>query len=241
MDAEQQAGFQFFTGPFRSASGVENCVGCHSLPTGTNRLINFEHTQVGRDMKTAHLRNVYDKVGRFNVPGPQVSGFGLIHDGTFDTVANFLRMEGFNFPGDSEAEKDAIRRQLHEYIMAFDTGMAPAVGRQITITGDPKDEERELLDLLMARSGAGDCDLTARGWEEKRQRGWWYRGELYHGNRRRETPLQFEALVERYRRIGQPVTFTCVAPGDGRRSALDRDLNGLLDGDKVAGRDRADR
>ena len=236
MDAEQQAGFQFFTGPFRSASGVENCVGCHNLPTGTNRLINFEHTQVGRDMKTAHLRNVYDKVGRFNVPGPQVSGFGLIHDGTFDTVANFLRMEGFNFPGDSEAEKDAIRRQLHEYIMAFDTGMAPAVGRQITITGDPKDEERELLDLLMARSGAGDCDLTARGWEEKRQRGWWYRGELYHGNRRRETPLQFEALVERYRRIGQPVTFTCVAPGDGRRSALDRDLNGLLDGDAIAAR-----
>ena len=67
-----------------------NCEGCHNLPLGTNRLINFENIQVGRDMKTAHLRNLYQKVGRFNVPGPQVSGFGLLHDGTLDTVVNFL-------------------------------------------------------------------------------------------------------------------------------------------------------
>jgi len=240
MNGEEKAGFEFFTGPFLSASGVENCVGCHSLPIGTNRLINFEHTQVGRDMKTAHLRNVYDKVGRFNVAGPQVSGFGLIHDGTFDTVAKFLRMEGFIFPGKTEAEKDVIRRQLHHYIMAFDTGMAPAVGRQLTVAGEPRAEDRQLLHLLEIRSAAGECDLTARVWEGKAQRGWLYRDYAYHGDRRGQTPLELEALLGRYRPSGEPVTFTCVPPGDGQRSALDREMNGILDGDETtAGAERA--
>ena len=232
MDAEQKAGFEFFAGPFLSASGAENCVGCHSLPTGTNQLVNFEHTQVGRDMKTAHLRNVYDKIGRFNVPGPQVSGFGLIHDGTFDTVANFLRMDGFVFPGKTEEEKDLIRRQLHHYIMAFDTGMAPAVGWQLTFTGEPSAGERQLLHLLEIRSAAEECDLTARVWEGRAQRGWLYREYAYYGDRRDEKPIETDALLGRYRESGEPITFTCVPPGDGRRSALDRDLNGVLDGDE---------
>ncbi len=232
MNAEQKAGFEFFTGPFLSASGVENCVGCHSLPTGTNRLVNFEHTQVGRDMKSAHLRNVYDKIGRFNVAGPQVSGFGLIHDGTFDTVANFLRMDGFVFPGKTNEEKDVIRRQLHHYVMAFDTGMAPAVGRQLTVAGEPQKKDREFLEFLMIRSAAGECDLTARGWEGKAQRGWLYRDYAYHADRRDEKPIDVEALLGRYRQSSEPITFTCVPPGDGRRSALDRNLDGVFDGDE---------
>jgi hypothetical protein len=203
-------------------------------------LINFEHTQVGRDMKTAHLRNVYDKVGRFNIAGPQVSGFGLIHDGTFDTVANFLRMEGFVFPGKSEAEKDAIRRQLHHYVMAFDTGTAPAVGRQLTVAGELLEEDREMLHLLEIRSAAEECDLTARVWEGETQRGWLYRNYAYHADRRGQAPLETDALLGRYGTSAEPMTFTCVPPGDGRRSALDREMNGILDGDETpAAADRA--
>jgi DNA-binding beta-propeller fold protein YncE len=241
MDPEQQAGFEFFTGPFLSAAGVVNCSGCHNLPLGTNRLVNFEHTQVGRDMKTAHLRNVYQKVGRFNVPGPQVDGFGLIHDGTFDTVTNFLRMDGFLFPGKTEEEKDTTRRLVQSYVMAFDTGMAPAVGRQLTVSDELPEEERQLIDLLMKRAAARDCDLTARGWEGTALRGWLYRNDAFHGDRSGEVPLRLEALLTRFWRDGEPVTFTCVPPGDGLRSALDRDLDGRLDGDELlAGRDTAD-
>jgi hypothetical protein len=231
MEPDQQAGFDFFTGPFLSASGVENCAGCHHLPLGTNRLVNFEHTQVGRDMKTAHLRNVYQKVGRYNVPGPQVDGYGLIHDGTFDTVAGFLRMDGFFFPGKTEEEKDVTRRQLHSYIIAFDTGMAPAVGRQLTITGQVRRHDRESLDLLVTRAAAGDCDLTARVWEGAVLRGWLLRNGTFHGDRSGEAPLSLDSLLERYQRNKEPLTFTCVPPGDGVRSALDRELDGRLDGD----------
>jgi len=216
-------------------------VSCHALPLGTNRLVNFEGPEIGRDMKTAHLRNVYDKVGRFNVPGPQVSGFGLLHDGALDTVVNFLRLEVFRFPGDSQEEKDQTRRLLDSYIMAFDTGMAPAVGRQVTASGPIPDEDRHVLALLMQRSLAGDCDLIAKGWEGMIQRGWLLRDESFVGDRRVQTALGLDALLERYNAIGEPLTFTCVPPGDGPRSALDRDLDGRLDGDEIEiGRARAD-
>jgi YVTN family beta-propeller protein len=231
LDAQQQAGFDFFTGPFLSGAGQQNCVSCHNLPAGTNHLVNFEGPQIGRDMKTAQLRNVYDKIGRFNASGPQVSGFGLLHDGTFESVASFLRLDVFFFPGNSEAAKDVIRRQLHEYIMAFDTGMAPAVGRQLTINGALTGDERQTLELLTNRAGAGDCDLIARGWEGEALRGWLYKNGAFQGDRSGEPALGPDALLERFIKYGEPLTLTCVPPGDGRRSALDRDLDGNLDGD----------
>jgi hypothetical protein len=125
--------------------------------------------------------------------------------------------------------------------MAFDAGIAPAVGRQATVAGEPRGEERQLLDLLMVRAAAGDCDLTARAWEGNRQRGWLYRDGAYRGDRRDEAALDLETLLDRYRRSGEPLTFTCAPPGDGLRTALDRDLDGYLDGDEIlAGSDPAD-
>jgi YVTN family beta-propeller protein len=240
LDTLEKAGFEFFTGPFPSGAGVVNCENCHTLPLGTNRLVNFEDVRVGRDMKTAHLRNVYQKVGRFNTAGPQVSGYGFLHDGTFDTVANFLRLDTFVFPGKNEEENDKIRRSLQSYIIAFDTGMAPTVGRQLTVSGEFNEEERQMVDLLMARAGAGDCDLTARRWEGKTLRGWLYENGAFRGDRSQDMRLDFDALVHRYPGGGEPITFTCVPPGDGMRSALDRDLDGFLDGDELlAGSDPA--
>jgi hypothetical protein len=210
------------------------------LPLGINKLVNFEDVRVGRDMKTAHLRNVYQKVGRFNVAGPQVSGYGLLHDGTFDTVANFLRLDTFIFPGETEKEKDKTRRSLQSFVRPFDTGLAPAVGRQLTVSGEISEQERQAIDLLMVRAVAKDCDLTVRGWEGKTLRGWLYENRAFRGDRSAEAPIGFDDLLNRYRRAGELITFTCVPPGDGIRSALDRDLDGFLDGDELrAGSDPA--
>jgi hypothetical protein len=69
-----------------------------------------------------------------------------------------------------------------------------------------------------------------------------YRSYAHHSDRRGEAPLEREALLGRYRSSGEPVTFTCVPPGDGVRSALDRNLDGVLDGDELlAGSDPADQ
>jgi hypothetical protein len=155
-----------------------------------------------------------------------------LHDGTVDTVLSFLRFDVFFFPGNSEAEKDVVRTQLHYFVMAFDTGMAPAVGRQLTFAGTPSPEDRKSLHFLELRSAAEECDLTARAWEGNVQRGWLYQNYAYHPDRRSEAALETDEFLSRYRTSGEPLTFTCVPPGDGRRSALDRDLNGVLNGDE---------
>ena len=69
LSVSQRAGQEFFNGPYRAVHGITNCVGCHVPPLGTNGLINCVGQQIGRDMKTPYLRKIYDKVGRFNVPG----------------------------------------------------------------------------------------------------------------------------------------------------------------------------
>jgi hypothetical protein len=87
----------------------------------------------------------------------------------------------------------------------------------------------------MTRAAAGDCDLTGRGWEGSTLRGWLYRNAAFSGDRSDEKPLHLEALLSRYRLTREPITLTCVPPGDGLRSALDRDLDGYLDGDELLG------
>ena len=148
---------------------------------------------------------------------------------------SLARLETFFFSGKTEEEKDITRRFLESYIMAFDTGMAPAVGKQLTISDELREKDRQLIDMLVTRAAAGDCDLTARGWEQKRLRGWLLRNGSFYSDRSDETVLNLEGLLRRYRRHSEPLTFTCVPPGDGLRSALDRDLNGHLDGDELVG------
>jgi hypothetical protein len=197
---------------------------CHSLPTGTNRLVNLEHSQVGRDIKKPDARG----------PATLNRPITFRMRRKFATVSNVPScMEGFVFPGQTGEDKAVIRRQLHHYVMAFDTGIAPAVGRQLTFAGEFLKGERPLLDLLMAQSAAGNCDLIALGWERNVQRGWLYADGVYRGDRSDETPLALDALLGRYRQPGEPITFTCVPPGDGLRSALDRNFDGILNRDEL--------
>ena len=63
------------------------------------------------------------------------------------------------------------------------------------------------------------------------------RGALRRGDGRFRTDRTADGAVtlEQLRNIaarpGQELTFTCVPPGSGQRIGLDRDRDGLLDGD----------
>jgi len=108
------------------------------------------------------------------------------------------------------------------------------------VSGELSASERRMLDLMTTRAAAGDCDLTARAWEGKVQRGWLLRNREFYGDRGADAPLVLGDLIARDRRDPEAMTFTCVPPGDGRRSAIDRDLDGYLDGDEIfAGSDPA--
>jgi hypothetical protein len=237
--AQEQAGFDFFQGPVKVDQGVETCVGCHAMPFGTNGRVNFEGDFISQDFKAAHFRNAYQKVGRFDVAGDQVAGFGFLHDGSTDTLFDFLHAEVFDFPGPPTAQ-DAVRRQLEAMVLAFDTGTAPSVGRQVTADASVAAEDRARLELLMARAAAGDVALVARGRVDGQPVAWLLRAGAFQPDRRDGVPLSLDELLGLAEAPGGEVTFTGVPPSDGVRSGLDRDGDGHWDGDeRAAGSDPA--
>jgi hypothetical protein len=137
---QQNNGATFFSNTQVDA-GVLTCAICHDLPLGTDGLSSIEgETQ---EFKVAHLRNIYQKIGMFNVAGDQVRGFGFLHDGSVDTVNNFLTAAVFNFGTGGTATTN--RRNVEAFVHTFDTGLKPIVGQQVSSTpgdGRRRDGER---------------------------------------------------------------------------------------------------
>jgi DNA-binding beta-propeller fold protein YncE len=235
------SGSALFSGEFAIDSGVTNCEGCHSLPLGTNGRINFEGDRSGQDFKVPHLRNLYEKVGRLDASIDVISGYGFGHDGSVDTVLSVLGTELFTFPSDNPRQPSQNERlAVVAYLMAFDTGMAPAVGRQLSLDGAINSDQRTLLGLLTERSSLGDCDLIARARVAGVERGWLWRGARFQPDQSELASESLEQLLSRVEAGLAPLTFTCVPPGDGLRSALDRDLDSFWNGDeRAAGSDPA--
>ena len=130
-----------------------SCNGCHTLDAsqgffGTGGNQSFEGlTQI---VKIPHLRNVYDKIGMFGNPvvsffqqadsgqmGDQIRGFGFTGDGSADTIFRFLTAAVFaptSNSGFPQTNPDATRQAVEQYLLAFDTDLAPIVGQQVTLT-----------------------------------------------------------------------------------------------------------
>ena len=200
-------------------------------------------------LKTPHLRNIYQKIGMFGNPenpgflggdngfkGDQVRGFGLLHDGSVDTVFRFTHglsfSEIFNGPGNNGLpdgpEGDRQRRQIEAFILAFPTNMAPSVGQQVTLRAAGSADVGSRIDLLRQRAEAGECDLVAKATIADESAGFLYTGSgQFTGDRRGQPPITAAAL-----RSLAPVTYTCVPPGSGERIGVDRDGDGAWDGDE---------
>ena len=55
---------------------------------------------------------------------------------------------------------------------------------------------------------------------------------LFRGNRSRDAPLSDASLRQRASQKGGELTYTCAPPGSGVRLGIDRDEDGVLDGDE---------
>ena len=219
------------------------CEFCHRLPIGTNRGQTFDF--LPQAFKVPEARSTYQKVGRFGGDivdatsrfGPQVRGFGYLHDGSA-SLSSFTGLPLFNIP-------DPVAREATDHFqLAFDTGLRPIVGQQLSVgplTGDDPDALAR-LSLLEARATAGDCDLVVRGLRSGDARGWLHiGGGSYQPDRAGDPPVTTADLRDEAAVAGQERTFTCVPPGSGRRIALDRDEDNALDRDEVeSGTDPAD-
>jgi DNA-binding beta-propeller fold protein YncE len=258
LTASQQRGHDFYLGPRRSdgappAAGPGTgftCEGCHRLDAsqgffGTDGQASFEG--LPQIVKIPHLRNAYTKVGMFGFPGMpffttpdtgntgnQIRGFGYLHDGSIDTIFHFLSAVLFaptpevGFPAETY---ETTRRDMEQFMLAFESDIAPIVGQQITLTRTNAAVVGPRIDLLQARAAATftsktlggtvtECDLVA-----KLSLAGTPRGFLYNAGADAFVPSGSgvnvpDALFRALALIpGQEITFTCVPPGSGARIA----------------------
>ena len=127
------------------------------------------------------------------------------------------------------------KRQVEDFLLAFDSNLAPIVGQQTTLTQDNGAVVGARIDLLIDRARAGECDLVAK---RRRSRP---RGEGLSLRRRlgpvprqpeHDAPLSDASLRQRALQKGGELTYTCTPPGSGVRIGIDRDEDGVLDGDE---------
>jgi len=208
------------------------CAACHSFPTGTNRaLIPAQALQESQAMKVPQLRNLYQKTGFADVAGPQKRGFGFLHDGSVDNLFDFLNLPVFQFANHQE------RRDLEAFLLAFDTGMAPSVGREVTVNGTNKTMPgvTGILDSLYGAAAAGHCDLVAHGRIAGVMKGFVYQpgSDDFLSDYNPEGAIAADAL-RLMAQDGGEITYLGVPPGSGVRMGIDRDRDGYRDRWEVA-------
>jgi hypothetical protein len=199
----------------------------------------------------------------FSFTGEQVRGFGFLHDGSTDTLFRFhgasvfARSEptdglpgnpaGFPLitdPNDPDKAREQLlanitqRRQVEAFGLAFDSNLAPIVGQQATLSDGSGADVQARIDLLEARAAAGECDLVVKTVLHRRETGFLY--DPASGRFRRDVARARPLSDGRLRGLAQrgPLTFTAVPPGSGYRIGLDRDGDGVLDGEARHGDER---
>jgi DNA-binding beta-propeller fold protein YncE len=266
LTVDQAAGRTKFFGP-QPSDVFQTCNGCHMLDPsqghfGTDGFSSFENeTQL---LKIPHLRNMYQKVGMFGMPavpflnagdngskGMQIRGFGFLHDGSVDTILRFHNASVFNqvnpggFPISNPggfpngAAGDPQRRQVEQFMLAFDSNLAPIVGQQATLGPSSGADSQNRVTLLIARATLGECELVVKGASGSEARGWLFTGGVFQSDRLAQTNT--DAELRGQAAAGEERTYTCAPLGSGERIGIDRDEDGYFDADEIdAGSDPAD-
>jgi DNA-binding beta-propeller fold protein YncE len=250
LTSAQSAGKSFFGGT-RPSDPTFTCNGCHRLDPaqgefGTNKNASFEGI-VTQIFKIPHLRNMYTKVGMFGNPkitafeapdsgntGNQIRGFGFTNDGSVDTLFRFFTAVVFHprqsigFP---LSNPDQTRRDVEQYMLAFDTDLAPIVGQQVTLTSSTSTAVGPRITLFEQRAKASftskllggtvkECELVARVVQSGTIKGYLFDPStstfVPSGGGTALSDAQLRALAST---AGQEVTFTAVPPGSGSRIA----------------------
>lgn len=258
---------------YRTATldGGLDCVSCHTLPVGVGSNYTFtppfsfqpippgpngelHHAIVSVDgstnvsIKTPQLRNMYKKVGFEVSQTANRSGFGFLHDGSVDSLAQFVAEPVFSVASDQDVA------DLVAFMLAFagsdlPTGSAStpselpgptgkdahaAVGFQLTFDGLNNTEPGlvDLLAQLQSMADAASVGLVAKGnWNGE------YRGFEYTGGGMMQSDRAVETVTVAALRLGADagaeITFTVVPFGSQRRIGIDWDEDGYFDRDEM--------
>ena len=201
--------------------------------------------------------------------GDQIRGFGFLHDGATDKLFNFLQGAVFDdgdttcadlgLPGrggyggalgswfgcdfsdgmEVGIPGDTVRQGLVDYLMEFDTDLAPIVGQQVTLDATNGASASPRIEVLLQRASTPfesfilggtvtECEVVVKGVVDGQARGW---VRLSDGSFKDDLGVvSTEAEVRALAAQEGPLTYTCVPPGSGVRMGIDRDGDSVPDG-----------
>jgi DNA-binding beta-propeller fold protein YncE len=268
-----QIGLALYRDPVRRLDGgAFACVTCHTLPTGTGPdavwslqqqrynpiapgpLGERHHQLVSVDgstnvsVKTAQLRNLYLKVGFDMSQAENILGFGFLHDGSIDTLGQFVAEPVFNVASDQEVA------DLVAFLLCFSGSDLPqgsitnllegpgtpskdahaAVGRQTTLVNaaTAPNTQLQLIQSMLNLAAANRVGLVVKGRVNGELRGFAYIAAtgLFQSDRAAQvlSPAELRAMAA----PGSELTYTVVPRGSEIRIGIDRDENGVYDGDE---------
>lgn len=222
---------------YASLSGIPlRCNTCHALPHGTDRgFTPAGALQEPQDFKVPQLRATYQKMRFTNAPGAQsLLGFGVVHDGSDPSLFAFLSRPVFGpFSTDS-----VVKRNLSAFVQCLDTGMAPAVGYARTVSSNNvvSSTVSNNWSLLEAQALAGtNVDVVVKGRINGKLAGLLYQPgpNNYISDKSGLGPFT-RAQLAAFAQAGDQFTVMGVPVGSGRRIAIERRLDGVLDGNASA-------
>ena len=210
-----------------------HCIVCHDYNGGTDQNIDFP-SNVGRfqPFKNPPLRLVHQRAGIFDpTPGAEsLSGFGLGADGSGHLlpVVHPYDLDQLDKPP-LTAAKRANLANLTAFILSYDTGTAPVVGHDLTVTRENRTsaDVQTRLELLETQAGRGWSGGIAFGTAAGRRHRlrWDPEAARYVGD---DASFRREELLDLLQ-PGDALTFSGVPTVETRLRSDDRNANGVPD------------
>ncbi|MBN9690447.1 MAG: hypothetical protein J0M24_09410 [Verrucomicrobia bacterium] len=207
-----------------------HCSVCHVLPDGSDHNLDDPRNFGGRQpMQTPSLETVYQRAQFNSRTGEStVTGFGLGHDG----IGGKTSLPTVHFY-DLDELRGVDFADVTAFLFSFDTGTAPAVGHQRTISRTTATSLEWLAALTLWEGQAArtnGCDLVVVGQRagERVQLLYAPEQQLYLPADPNQTPLSREQLLSGLE-PGEALTFLGTLPGDGSRWISDHNGNGIAD------------
>ena len=191
----------------RRTGGGATCDSCHTTDPGpgTDLALLVFKPQV---LKVPHLRNMYQKVLYNRHAKQSIDGFGMVHDGSTSTLADFMSLPVFSRYSTQQ------KIDIAAYMLCFDTGTAPAVGYTITLTAANVNQQQEQSDwaTLQSQARIANIDLVGNGTIQGQVRSLLYEAgkNLYISNVNVEYT---QAQLQNFIKNGDTLSFMGVYPG----------------------------
>lgn len=269
-NGDARNGLGLYRPPRLLDAGFFACASCHTLPTGMGTDYRRQagvyqpfpvgpngehhHALISADgstnvsIKIPQLRNLYEKVGFNATQTLNTLGFGVLHDGSVDSLERFVAEPVFTVQSDQDIA------DLVAFLLSFSGSDLPmghtntlleppgtlsndthaAVGSQVTLTSLATLIRPDLrrVSAMIVLAEFGRVGLVVKGVQGGIQRGYVYVGNgLFQSDRASEVVTT--AALRTAASPGSELTFTVVPKGTEVRIGIDRDADGAFDRDEI--------